>query len=395
VRLALIAIGDADTAHAGLLAGRSVARHQIDFALALGCKKIILFGHGAAPEAFALRHAAEATGAQVQVVRGVRDLPATVRGDDSLLVLAHGLLPDSRRAFELLSERHGILVLPAEAGWSAGFERLDLTSAWGGAMLVPGRLVASLDQLPEDAEPIAGLLRIGRQAGMPEIALPESELAEGRWQIVRGENVARALEPAWLRRRLAPVSPFRVTAWLARSLVAKFGLPWVGKARARMALVAGAVWLAAGAIAAAWFGAPAAGFAILVPAALAIEADDALSRLGQPIFRVQSKSSRVSLMLHLMWDASFAILGALSIGGSRAHRLFAPLVTVGLLHLPPPWPKTRWLALPADRGILALLMATAAMFGLAEGAFMLLALLLLGMRFAAPRENAANGHLTV
>ena len=189
MRIALIATGDGTPAsEGGLLAGRSLARHQLDFALALGCEKVILFGHGASEEAIALRHAAEAGGAQVQVVRGVRDLPAAVRGDDLLLVMAHGLLPDSSSAFEQLKEGTAVLILPAEAGWSAGFERLDLAAAWGGAMVLPGRLVAQLDQLPEDAEPIAGLLRIARQAGVPERPLAERELAEGRWQIVRGPD---------------------------------------------------------------------------------------------------------------------------------------------------------------------------------------------------------------
>ena len=184
MRIGLIAVGDTgDAAEAGLLAGRSLARHQLDFALAQGCEKIILLGYGASKEAIALRHAAEAGGAQCQVARSIRDLPAAVRGDDRLLVLAHGLLPDSPVAFDQLEQGYGVLVLPAEAGWSAGFERLDLAAAWGGAMALPGRLVAGLDELPEDADPIAALLRLARQGGVPERALAESELVEGRWQI--------------------------------------------------------------------------------------------------------------------------------------------------------------------------------------------------------------------
>ncbi len=105
MRIGLIAIGEAAEATApGTLAGRSLVRHQLDFALAQGCQKIIVHGHGASRDAIELRHAAEAAGAQFQIVRGVRDLPATVRGDDQLLVLAHGLLPDSVAAFGQLME---------------------------------------------------------------------------------------------------------------------------------------------------------------------------------------------------------------------------------------------------------------------------------------------------
>ena len=387
MRIALIATGDgASAGEGGLLAGRSLARHQLDFALALGCEKVILFGHGASEEAIALRHAAEAGGAQVGVVRGVRDLPAAVRGDDLLLVLAHGLLPDSLSAFERLKEGTAVLILPAEAGWSAGFERLDLAAAWGGAMVLPGRLVAQLDQLPEDAEPIAGLLRIARQAGVPERPLAESELAEGRWQIVRGAEAARAIEPAWLRRRLPPVPLFQPTAWLARALVRRFGSRWAGSSRTGLALPAGAVLILIGAVAAAWFALPTLAFAVLVAAALIAEVNDAVGRLVRASFSTETKMSAISLTLRLMWDAVLLACGILTIDGSPAHRLFAPLVTIGLLQLARPI-LAGWRVLAEDRGVIAAFLALAAGLGFVEGGFMALALLLIGLCLAAPEAQ--------
>jgi hypothetical protein len=74
----------------------------------------------------------------------------------------------------------------------------------------------------------------------------------------------------------------------------------------------------------------------------------------------------------------------LAIDGSRAHRVFAPLVTGAVLRLPPPPPETGWRALAGDRGLLAVLLALAAAADFTEGAFMLLALLLLALRIAAP-----------
>jgi len=387
VRIALIATGDSASAgEGGLLAGRSLARHQLDFALALACEKVILFGHGASEEAIALRHAAEAGGAQVGVVRGVRDLPAAVRRDDLLLVLAHGLLPDSLSAFERLKEGTAVLILPAEAGWSAGFERLDLAAAWGGAMVLPGRLVAQLDQLPEDAEPIAGLLRIARQAGVPERPLAESELAEGRWQIVRGAEAARAIEPAWLRRRLPPVPLFQPTAWLARALVRRFGSRWAGSSRTGLALPAGAVLILIGAMAAAWFALPTLAFAVLVAAALIAEVNDAVGRLVRASFSTETKMSAISLTLRLMWDATLLACGVLTIDGSPAHRLFAPLVTIGLLQLARPI-LAGWRVLAEDRGVIAAFLALAAGLGFVEGGFMALALLLIGLCLAAPEAQ--------
>lgn len=386
MRIGLIAIGEAveATAAPGTLAGRSLSRHQLDFALAQGCRKIILHGHGASQDAIELRHAAEAAGVQFQIVRGVRDLPATVRGDDQLLVLAHGLLPDSVAAFDQLMEGYGVLVLPAEAGWSAGFERLDLAAAWGGAMVVPGRLVAQLDALPEDAEPVAALLRIARQAGVPERPLAERELAEGRWQIVRNPEAVRAIEPAWLRRRLPPVSAYRPTAWLARALVRRFGSAWLDKRGALFAFPAAAAGFLAAGLVSAWYGVPALAFAALLPAALAIEAGDALGLLGRSIFGEKAARSPLFFALRLIWDAVLVAVGTLAIDGSRAHRLFAPVIVGGLLHASPPPPDTGWRALAGDRGALAVVLAIAAGVGFAEAGFMLIALLLVLLRVAVP-----------
>jgi hypothetical protein len=386
VRIALIAIGEMAAAGgaAALLAGRSIARHQIDFGLALGCEKVILFGDGSSPEAIGLRHAAERAGAQVQVVSGVRALPASVRGDDQLLVLAHGLLPESRNAFERLQESPCLLVLPAEAGWSAGFERLDMAAAWGGAMMIPGRLVAALDELPEDAEPVAGLLRIARQAGVPEQALSERELAEGRWQLVRTPETALAGERAWIDRRLPPLSAFLPTSWLSRWLVRRFGRRWAGRTSAAVALAAGAALGVAAAGVLAWFGFAAVAFALLLPTALAIEAEAALRLLDRPV-SARPGLDRSIFALHLMWDLALLVIGVLSIDGSRVHRLFPPLVLLGLRRASPPAPEAGWRALAADRGLLAAVLTVAAAWGLTEAALMAVALVLLALRLPLAR----------
>jgi len=388
MRVGLIAIGDAiEAAATGKLAGRSLARHQLDFALAQGCEKIVLLGHGASKEAIELRQAAEAGGAQCQVARGVRDLPAMVRGDDQLVVLAHGLLPDSSAAFEQLRAGYGVLVLPAEPGWAAGFERLDLAAAWGGAMVIPGRIVAGLDQLSEDAEPIAGLLRLARQAGVPERPLLERELVEGNWQIVRTAEAARAHEPAWLHRRLPAGSPFRPTAWLARTLVRLFGSSWIDRSRAAAALPVAALLALAAAVVAAWYDFPALAFVALVPAALAIEAADAFGLLTRSMFVSESRDTRLYFTFRLMWDVALVVVGAMAIDGSGAGRLFAPLVTVGVVRAVPAFPETGWRALAGDRGLLAALLAVAAGLRLTEGGFMVLALLLLVLRIAVPGDE--------
>jgi hypothetical protein len=385
VRVALIATDEAGYGperQPAELGGRALILHQLDFALGQGCGKILFLGHASGPEALALRAAAERAGAQFQVLRGPRDLPATVRGEDELLVLARSLLPDSPRASELLRQGAVILSLPVQAGAAGGFELLDLTAAWGGAMVIPGRLADRLDMLPEDGEPIAGLLRIARQASVPERQLPESELAEGRWALLHDAGQSRAVEPAWLRRRLPSASPWHPTAWLARLLLRRFGARATASTRAGPLARSGAMLAMAGSLAAAWYGYPLGGFVLLALAAIAIELGDGIAQLTRPSFAGEAPPSRLSRGLRLALDAALAAVGALALPGALHRRVFLALLPVALLHVPVPAGSRPWRALLEDRVLLIALLALAVGFDVAEKGFMAITLVLLALRIA-------------
>lgn len=385
MRIALIATDDAGYAPDGEpaeLGGRALPLHQLDFALGQGCGKILFLGHGTSAEATALREAAERAGAQFQVLRGPRDLPAAVRGEDELLVLARGLLPDSLQASELLRKGPVILSLPVQSGAGAGFELLDLTAAWGGAVAMPGRLAAQLDLLPEDAEPIAGLLRIARQAGIPERQLPEAELGEGRWCLLHNAEQAKAAEPAWLRRRLPTVSAWQPTAWLARMLLRRFGSGATASTRAGPLTRGGALLALAGAVAAAWYGYPLGGFALLALAALGIELGDGIARLTRPSFAGEAPPSKFSLGFRLVLDAAIVAVGTLALPGALHRRLFLALLPIGLLHVPIPAGSRAWRSLPQDRVLVIAALALAVGLDAAEKGFMAVALILLALRIA-------------
>jgi hypothetical protein len=383
VHIALIATDDAgyDPAHEpAMLGGRPLSLHQLDFALGQGCEKVLCLGHGASPEAIALRQAAERAGAQFQVLRGARDLPAAVRGDDTLLVFARGLLPDSPLAFEALRKGPVILALPVQPGAGAGFELLDLTTAWGGAMAIPGRLADRLDMLPEDAEPIAGLLRIARQAGVPERELPESELAEGRWGLLRDAEQALAAEPGWMRRRLPGASPLHPSRWIARTLLRRFGARATASRRAGPLMRMLTVLSMFGALAAAWFAYPLVAFALLAIAALAIEFGDAIARIARPSFAGEAKPSRLSTGLRLTLDLALMAVATLALPGTLHRRLFLAMLPVGLLHAKPLLPLGNWRVLLTDRVLLIVAMTLAVGFEFAEKGFMSIALVLLAIR---------------
>jgi hypothetical protein len=383
VRVALIATDEAGYGadrQPAELGGRALILHQLDFALGQGCGKILFLGHASGPEALALREAAERAGAQFQVLRGPRDLPATVRGEDDLLVLARGLLPDSPKASELLRQGPVILSLPVQAGAAGGFELLDLTAAWGGALVMPGRLAERLDALPDDGEPIAGLLRIARQASVPERQLPESDLAEGRWALLRDAEQSRAVEPAWLRRRLPSASPWHPTAWLARALLRRFGARATASTRAGPLARVATVLALAGALAAAWYGYPLGGFVLLALAALAIELGEGIAQLTRPSFAGEAPPSKLSRGLRLALDAALVAVGALALPGALHRRVFLALLPVGLLHVPVPPGSRPWRMLFEDRVILVAALALAAGFDTAEKGFMAVALFLLALR---------------
>ena len=383
MRIALIATDEAGyepDRQPAELGGRALTLHQLDFALGQGCGKILFLGHGGGPEALALRQAAERAGAQFQVLRGPRDLPATVRGEDELLVLARGLLPDSPKGSDMLRKGPVILSLPVQAGAAGGFELLDLTAAWGGAIAMPGRLADRLDMLPEDGEPIAGLLRIARQAGIPERQLPESELVEGRWVLLRNAAQAIAAEPGWLRRRLPPASPWHPTAWLARTLLRRFGVGATASTRAGPLARAAAVLAILGALASAWFGYPLGGLILLALAVLAIELGDGIAQLTRPSFAGEAPPSRLSRGLRLVLDAALVAVGALALPGALHRRLFLALLPVGLLHVPLPAGSRAWRALFEDRALVIAALALAVGFDVAEKGFMAVALVLLALR---------------
>lgn len=100
------AAGDVPGSLRGYLSigGRSLLRHQLGFALSLGCKRIIVMSEGISGELVALQHVAEAGGAQFHVVATARALVPLLPPDDDVFVLGDGLLamPDAVR--ELLEE---------------------------------------------------------------------------------------------------------------------------------------------------------------------------------------------------------------------------------------------------------------------------------------------------
>jgi hypothetical protein len=374
VRAALISIAETPIP----VAGKSLERRQLDFALAAGCERVIALGNGASPEAIALRHAAEARGARFQCIADIHGLLGAVPAADELLVLAPGLLPEDAVALESLERGSAVLVLPAGPGVAAGFERIDLERAWGGALVLPGRLVERLSDLPADSEATAALLRIALQARVAEKRLAEQALAEGAWAIIgQGDDAARR-QQAWLKRNLPLTPGIGAARTLARFGLGRLAIPLLARPRAQAALWGGVALVLGGAIGAAAFGTPALGFVLAAFGAVLVEFATGLVHLREAPFGAPA-AARLNLLVPCLVDAALTACAALAIEGDWLHRLFPPLVLLGALHASRSgrWPNLA--ALLGDRAVLALAFALAAAFDVAEPAVMFAALAILAL----------------
>jgi hypothetical protein len=371
VRVALISLAGDWPA----IAGKPLVERQAEFALAAGAERILALGNGAGAPAIALRHAVERAGMRFQAIRDCRELLGVTRADDDLMVLAPGLLPDTDGALTLL-DRPGVLILPANTGAAAGFERIDLQRAWGGALVVPGALVERLAGLPAETEPAAALLRVALQASAREQAVPEAWLADGAWAMLRDDADGEALSHEWLRRHMPPAARFAPSDRLGQAIVQSAGVRLLQARGAALGARVGAwLGLAAGA-GLAWIGHGAVGLALIALAAIASKVADDLVQLQAAPGKKAFESSVLSAWLV---DAALIAGTAGALDGTWPHRLFPPLVLVGALRAGRVADTTSPAALLGDRALVALLLALAALFGQAEAGAMALALLAIGL----------------
>jgi hypothetical protein len=386
VRSALISIAGqpraaGDGGKAGF-AGKSLARRQLDFALAAGAEQIVLLGDGAAPEAIALRHVAESAGAKVLAIANGHGLLGAVRAADHLLVLAPGVLPEAPMVLEMLGKGSSLLVVPAAQGVAAGFERIDLDRAWAGALVVQGGLVERLAELTPDSDPAAALLRIALQAKVVERRVPEALLADGSWAMVRSAADSVAAERAWMKRNVPEASRNRPARWLATLALRQLAGRLLQQPRAAALLVGAAATLLAAGVVSALAGWPVAGFLLVALGVLAGELSAGVARLASAPFGLDRRARAMAAAVAVAIDLALAACAMLAIEQHWLHRLFPPLVLIGLLRMlrPETWPGPR--ALLGDRLLVALVLAVAAALGFAEPAVMALALLAIALEAA-------------
>jgi len=358
-----------------------LARHQLAIAIAASCERIVVMAREFGPEMAELQRESERAGASFHVLTGARGLSALVSAADEVLVVADGLLPTTGDALRMIAGGQGISVQPAETGIPAGFERIDLNNAAAGLMLIPGRLVDRLMDLPPDADPASALLRIALQAGVAQRSVPDDVRHGGRWLLVRNEDEAQAAEDSWMARHTAD-GPLTPGPLLARFLARRFGPALLHASSTGLLLPYGAAYLLALiGLALAWAGLVWPALLLLGVACVSQRAAALLGHLQREALAARAGPPWRSAVSGIAVDVAIAVVLILAQpalpGESLLQRCFAPVVLIGLVRLLPRVFNAGWTTWLADRLLLCLLLALMAVGGVIGSAVPAFALLLL------------------
>lgn len=162
--------------------------------------------NGPGPDLGAARAYAERAGLRLEIFDTLPRLAGMVTADDDVILLADGVLPDRGVLVTELDQRYGVLAFPEDPALELGFERLDATHAWSGALRTRGDSVARLADLPDDCDLASSLLRIALQSGARVVELDPAMLVDGMWKRRVDRAVVAEAERSWIARQIWPAS---------------------------------------------------------------------------------------------------------------------------------------------------------------------------------------------
>ncbi len=341
------------------LGGATLARHQLALALATGCGRIVCIARVFEPELIELQHQAERAGARFHVISGSRALSGLIIASDEILVICDGLVPAPAEALALLDRAPAILALPAETAVPAGFERIDINHAAAGLMLIPGRLIERLNELPADVDATSSLLRIALQSGISLRLVPQALTDNSKWLLVHNEDQAHAAELHWMERHTTGLgrSPSAVLAALS---VRRFGPALLHAGSGSRSLLFAALAFVALGAGAGWFGQVALGLGFCAPAWIFLQTAVIIEKIQ--LDSLGGKPPRLAS------DGPFGVLIDVTIAGllvsampavpgeSWWYRGFAPVMLMAALRLVSRILRENWSAWLRDRLLLLLML---------------------------------------
>lgn len=159
------------------LAGQTVLEHQARLLAAAGAARVILIAENLPSSLAGAVARLRRDGVALEVVRQVDEVAQRVQPDERLLLLADGVVTDAAATEQLLATpAPAILILP-DAAETRGWELIDATSRWAGAMLVDGDLVRRTARMLGEWELQSTLLRNAIQAGAERVPVQGGVLA--------------------------------------------------------------------------------------------------------------------------------------------------------------------------------------------------------------------------
>lgn len=368
---------------AGLpLAGRSVLARQVDLLRSLGCERILCLCDAPDAEVLRAQQAVEAGGGTFQALRGFLHLPALVRAEDELVILADGLLPDPALVAQMFADGPSpprfVACLPSESPLVErhpdDFERIDAARHWAGLLVMRGAPVQHLADFPPDADAVSLLLRLALQAGTPCRALPGGTPASEAWLLASNEAALAAQEQALVTRAAGQGDWHRPSQTLAG--IAARALAPGGLVRGPLVAAGSAAVLQLGGLAAAFAGMAATGLALATLGALAAALAGTLGRMRRELLGeglAPAALARLEAAVDVL--AAAVLLFALSPAGAIAPLAMLGPVLIGLARLTP---RASPLAVLADRAVLPGTLALTAAFGVLPHGTALFALVLIG-----------------
>lgn len=211
------------------LAGRPVLAWQAALLTALGAERVLCLTDAAPASGavLALQHALEAEGRAFHALKGFAAIPALVRAEDDLLIIADGLVPQPAVVHSVLGGKdaltRAVATLPADHPLAAAhpedFERIDAARCWAGVLAMRGAPVQHLADLPADGDAIALLLRLALQAGIPMRDLAAREVVPESWLLAASADAVAEAERGLIARAVPPADWQAPAAALAGTLV--------------------------------------------------------------------------------------------------------------------------------------------------------------------------------
>jgi len=381
------------------LAGRSVIAWQAALLQGLGVERVLCLAETPGGTVLELQHALEAQGVQFHALKGIAAIPALVRAEDDLVILADGLVPDPA-VVRALAGGEGdaplqrmVATVPADHPLAAAhpedFQRIDAQRHWGGVLVMRGAPAQRLADFPADADAVSLLLRLALQAGTPARELAARELVPETW-LLADSSAAVARHEGALIAAAAPPADWRAPAGGLAAMAVRLAVPRGLEQGPVIAGGAGLVLLLCGVMAAA-FGFAAAGLALAAAGVFAAQVSQGFAALAARLRRESGAgASAPGKVLEALCDL---IAGVTLWFGLAPFPEWEPLASLGpvayaLARLAARRGGDSALAAAAsDRPSLLLILALAAGFGLLPEALACLALGLCAALLLRAREE--------